>query len=60
MSLSSLFLKNNSIGIITFSELNWITNFQLRFSRVEQSLVIKLGRLIDSGIVNICCRITKL
>ena len=57
MNIGNLFLKISSTGIITFSELNWITNHQLKFNRLEESIAIKLGRMIDSGIINIGCRL---
>ena len=57
MNLGSLYLKINSTGIITFSELDWVTKEQFNFSRVEEALAIKLGRLLDSGDINIGCRI---
>ena len=57
MNLGSLYLKINSIGIITLSELDWVTKQQFNFSRVEEALAIKLGRLLDSGDINIGCRI---
>ena len=57
MNLGSLYLKINSTGIITLSELDWFTKEQFNFSRVEEALAIKLGRLLDSGDINIGCRI---
>ena len=57
MNLGSLYLKINSTGIITLSELDWVTKEQFNFSRVEEALAIKLGRLLDSGDINIGCRI---
>ena len=57
MNLGSLYLKINSTGIITFSELEWVTKQQFNFSRVEEALAIKLGRLLDSGDINIGCRL---
>ena len=57
MSIGSLYLKINSTGIITFAELDWVTKHQFNFSRVEEALAIKLGRLLDSGDINIGCRI---
>ena len=57
MNLGSLYLKINSTGIITPSELDWVTKQQFNFSRVEEALAIKLGRLLDSGDINIGCRI---
>ena len=57
MNIGNLFLKVSSTGIITFSELNWFTNQQLKFNRLEESIALKLGRMIDSGTINIGCRI---
>ena len=53
MNLGLLFLKVNTSGVITFSELDWITNHQSEFSRLDMSIVIKIGRLMDSGVVEI-------
>ena len=53
MNLCLLFLKVNTLGVITLSELDWITNNQSEFSRLDMSLVIKIGRLMDSGVVEI-------
>ena len=57
MNLGLLFLKVNTIGVITLSELDWITENQSEFSRLDMSLVIKIGRLMDSGIVEIDSRL---
>ena len=57
MNLGSLYLKINSTGIITLSELDWVTKQQFNFSRVEEALALKLGRLLDSGDINIGCRV---
>ena len=59
MNIGNLFLKSNLTGIITFSELDWITNQQLKFNRLEESIALKLGRMIDSGIINIGCRLSS-
>tara|TARA_B100000886_G_scaffold95461_1_gene63216 strand:- start:664 stop:882 length:219 start_codon:yes stop_codon:yes gene_type:complete len=53
IDLSLLFLKVNTLGVITLSELDCITNNQSEFSRLDMALVIKIGRLMDSGIVKI-------
>ena len=57
MNLGLLFLKVNTLGVITFSELDWITNHQSEFSRLDMTLVIKIGRLMDSGLVEIDSRL---
>ena len=58
MNLGMLFLKVNTLRVITLSELNWITNNQSEFSRLDMSLVIKIGRLMDSGVVEIDNRLS--
>ena len=57
MNLGILFLKVYTLGVITLSELDWISNNQSNFSRLDMSLVIKIGRLMDSGDIEIDCRI---
>ena len=57
MNLGLLFLKVNTIGVITLSELDWITNNQSEFSRLDMALVLKIGRLMDKGIIELDCRI---
>ena len=53
MNLGLLFLKVYTLGVITLPELDWITKHQSEFSRLDMTLVIKIGRLMDSGIVEI-------
>ena len=55
MNLGIIFLKSNILGSITLKELDWITNNQQEFSRLDMSLVIKLGRLMDEGIIEMDC-----
>tara|TARA_S200000501_G_scaffold334556_1_gene338664 strand:- start:214 stop:393 length:180 start_codon:yes stop_codon:yes gene_type:complete len=57
MNLGLLFLKVNTTGVITFSELDWITNHQQDFSRLDMALVLKIGRLMDEGIIELDCRL---
>ena len=59
MNIGILFLKSNLTGIITFSELDWITTHQSNFTRLEESIAIKLGRMIDAGYINIGCRLNS-
>ena len=59
MSIGLLFLKSNLTGIITFSELDWITTHQSNFTRLEESIAIKLGRMLDTGSINIGCRLNS-
>ena len=55
MNLGLLFLKVNTTGVITLSELDWITNHQSDFSRLDMALVLKIGRLMDEGIIELDC-----
>ena len=57
MHLGLLFLKVNTSGVITLSELDWITNHQSDFSRLDMALVIKIGRLMDEDIIELDCRL---
>ena len=58
MNLGLLFLKVNTTGVITLSELDWITNNQSEFSRLDMALVLKIGRLMDKGIIELDCRLS--
>ena len=58
MNLGILFLKLNTTGVITLSELDWITNHQSEFSRLDMALVLKIGRLMDEGIIDLDCRLS--
>tara|TARA_Y100001978_G_scaffold199295_1_gene213363 strand:- start:21 stop:200 length:180 start_codon:yes stop_codon:yes gene_type:complete len=53
MNLGIIFLKANVLGAINMQELDWITDNQHKFTRVDMSLLIKLGRLMDEGIIEI-------
>ena len=57
MNLGLLFLKVNTSGVITLSELDWITNHQSDFSRLDMALVLKIGRLLDKGMIELDCRL---
>ena len=58
MNLGIIFLKANVLGFITLQELDWITENESSFSRIDMALVIKLGRLMDEGTIDIDCRKT--
>jgi len=58
MNLGIIFLKANVLGSITLEELDWITENENSFSRIDMALVIKLGRLMDESIIEIDCRKT--
>ena len=56
MNLGIIFLKANVLGYINLRELDWITENESSFSRIDMALVIKLGRLMDEGKIEIDCR----
>ena len=58
MNLGIIFLKANVLGSITLKELDWITENENSFSRIDMALLIKLGRLMDDGAIEIDCRKT--
>ena len=58
MNIGTIFLKANILGLITLYELDWITKNEHKFSRLDMSLAIKLGRLLDEGFIEIDCRKT--
>ena len=57
MKLGLLFLKVNTSQVITLAELDWITNHQSDFSRLDMALVLKIGRLMDEGMIEVDCRL---
>ena len=57
MNLGILFLLVNATGSITLSELDWIAEHQSEFSRLDMALVLKIGRLMDEGIIKLDCRL---
>ena len=57
MNLGLLYLESISTGVITSDEMNWVTSNQPRFSRVEEATALKLGRLLDRGLIQIGCRV---
>ncbi len=57
MNLGLLFLESISTGVITSEEMNWITANQRQFSRLEEATALKLGRLVDNGLIRIGCRL---
>ena len=56
MNLGFLYLESILTGIITSDEMNWVTSNQPHFSRVEEATALKLGRLLDRGLIQIGCR----
>lgn len=57
MSVGELFLEGLSTGVITTEEIDWITAEQQHFDRQEKAMILRLGRLLDAGIIQIGCRL---
>ncbi len=57
MNLGLLFLQSLSTGVITRDELDWITAHQGDFTRIEEATALKLGRLLDQGLIQLGCRV---
>ena len=57
MNLGILFLLVNATGSITLSELDWIADHQSEFSRLGMALVLKIGHLMDEGIIELDCKL---
>ena len=57
MTLGELFLESLSTGVITENEVDWLASHQHAFSRAEEAAAVRLGRLMDDGVVNLGCRV---
>jgi hypothetical protein len=59
MSIGEVFLESLSTGVITSEEISWVTRKQAQFSREEEAVALKLGRLLDNGQIQIGCRLLQ-
>lgn len=59
MTVGELFLESVSTGVITPSELSWLAQRQNLFSRVEEAAAVRLGRLLDQGVIQLGCRLAQ-
>ena len=57
MLIGEVFLETMSTGIITQQEIDWLTTHQSAFSREEEAMALKIGRLLDEGQIQIGCRL---
>ena len=57
MNLGILFLLVTANWSITLSELDWIADHQSEFSRLDMALVLKIGRLMYEGIIELDCKL---
>ena len=53
MGLGIVSLEALSTGVITQSEMSWITAQQNTFNRTEEAAAQRLGRLIDEGCIQL-------
>jgi len=57
MTVGEVFLKSLTSGVITEREISWVASQQGSFARHEEALAIRLGRLVDEGLINFGCRL---
>jgi hypothetical protein len=57
MLVGEVFLETMATGIITQEEIDWLTIRQSDFSREEEAMALKIGRLLDEGSIQIGCRL---
>ena len=57
MTLGDVLLTSISTGVITQDEVDWVASHQHLFNREEVASALRLGRLIDTGNVNLGCRL---
>jgi hypothetical protein len=55
--LGEVFLATMATGIITQEEIDWLTLGQSQFNREEEAKALRLGRLLDEGVIQIGCRL---
>jgi len=60
MLVGEVFLETMATGIITQQEIDWLTTHQVGFSREEEAMALKIGRLLDAGELQIGCRLLGL
>ena len=58
MTAGELFIESLYSGVITQAEIDWLLGQQGRFSRAEQAAMLRLGRLLDQGQIQLGCRVS--
>ena len=58
MTAGELFIESLYSGVITQAEIDWLLKQQGRFSRAEQAAMLRLGRLLDQGQIQLGCRVS--
>jgi len=57
MTVGEIVLESLSTGVITEHEVSWLTAQQASFNRPEEAAVLRLGRLMDEGSIQLGCRL---
>jgi hypothetical protein len=58
MTAGELFIDSVYSGVITQTEIDWLLGQQGRFTRAEQAAMLRLGRLLDQGQIQLGCRLS--
>ncbi|NBQ21288.1 MAG: hypothetical protein EBU30_06415 [Synechococcaceae bacterium WB6_3B_236] len=53
MNVGEVFIGSLGTGMITASEVNWVADHQNQFNRTEEATAIRLGRLMDQGVIQL-------
>ena len=57
MTVGEIVLESLSTGVITEHEVSWLTAQQASCNRPEEAAVLRLGRLMDEGTIQLGCRL---
>ena len=57
MTVGEIVLESLTTGVITEHEVSWLTAQQASFNRPEEAAVLRLGRLMDAGAIQLGCRL---
>lgn len=58
MTIGELVLESLSTGVITQPEIDWLLTRHCHLSRPEQAALLRLGRLLDQGSIQLGCRLS--
>ena len=57
MTAGMLFIESLYSGVITQTEIDWLLSQKGCFSRAEQAAMLRLGRLLVQGQIQLGCRL---
>ena len=57
MTVGEIVLESLTTGVITEHEVSWLTAQQASFNRPEAAALLRLGRLMDAGSIQLGCRL---